>query len=72
MNESNYKELATKYDEQVKEYNSYGHNVIFGMCYEYVKPNEKILDLGIGTGLASIQFYKSGLKIFGLDISELY
>ena len=70
MNEYDYKEIANQYDEQVKEYDSYGHDVIFGMCYEYVSPNEKILDLGIGTGLASIQFSKIGLKVYGLDISE--
>ena len=70
MNEECYKELANQYDEQVKEYDSYGYNVIFGMSYEYVKPGERILDLGIGTGLASIQFSKIGIKIYGLDISE--
>ena len=70
MNEYDYKEIANQYDEQVKEYDSYGHDVIFGMSYEFVKPNEKILDLGIGTGLASIQFSKIGLKVYGLDISE--
>jgi predicted TPR repeat methyltransferase len=70
MNEYDYKEIASTYDEEVKEYDSYGHDVIFGMCYEYVRPNEKILDLGIGTGLASIQFSKIGLKVYGLDMAE--
>lgn len=63
-------ENASQYDEQVKEYDSYGHDVLFGMCFEYVKPNDKILDLGIGTGLASINFSKIGLKVYGLDISD--
>lgn len=70
MDENNYKESASQYDEQVKEYDSYGHDVLFGMSFDYVKPNEKILDLGIGTGLASIKFSKIGLKVYGLDISE--
>jgi predicted TPR repeat methyltransferase len=70
MEEYNYKENASQYDEQVKEYDSYVHDIIFGMSYDYVKPNEKLLDLGIGTGLASINFSKIGLKIYGLDISE--
>ena len=70
MNQYGYKENASQYDEQVKEYDSYGHDVLFGMSYEYVKPHEKILDLGIGTGLASINFSKIGLKVYGLDISE--
>ena len=70
MSEYNYKEIANRYDEQIKEYNSYGHGVLFGMSYQYVKPNEKILDLGIWTGLASIQFSKVGLKVYGLDILQ--
>jgi len=70
MKNHEYKENSSQYDEQVKEYDSYAHDVIFGMSYEYLKPNEKLLDLGIGTGLASINFSKVGLKIYGLDISE--
>ena len=70
MKENNYKEDASKYDEQVKEYGSYAHEAMFGMCYEYISPNDKLLDLGIGTGLASINFSKIGLKIYGLDISD--
>ena len=70
MNEYDYEETASKYDEEVKEYGTYVHDVIFGMCYEYVNPAEKILDLGIGTGLASIKFHKAGLKVYGLDKSE--
>jgi ubiquinone/menaquinone biosynthesis C-methylase UbiE len=70
MEEYDYKEDAGHYDEQVKEYNSYTHDIIFGMSYEYIKPGEKILDLGIGTGLASINFYRAGLKVYGLDNSN--
>lgn len=70
MNESDYKEDADRYDEQVKEYDSYAQDVLFGLCYEFVKPGEKILDLGIGTGLASINFSRIGLKVYGLDRSE--
>lgn len=65
-----YKESATEYDKQVKEYDSYSHDVIFGMCFEYVKPNDKLLDLGIGTGLSSIHFSNIGLKVYGLDRDE--
>ncbi|MBN1300420.1 MAG: class I SAM-dependent methyltransferase [Melioribacteraceae bacterium] len=70
MKEYDYKEDARNYDEQVKEYNSYAHEALFGMSYEFVSPSNKLLDLGIGTGLASINFSKAGLKIYGLDISE--
>ena len=70
MKEYNYIEIASQYDLEVKEYNSYGHDLIFGMGFEYVKPDEKILDIGIGTGLASINFSKLGLKVYGIDNSE--
>jgi ubiquinone/menaquinone biosynthesis C-methylase UbiE len=65
-----YKELAGSYDRQVREYNSYAHDVIFGMSFEYVKTSEKLIDIGIGTGLASIKFARLGLKVYGLDSSQ--
>lgn len=74
MSESNkvseYKEFANNYDNQIKEYDSYGHDVLFGMSFEFVKMDEKLLDIGIGTGLASINFSRLGLKVFGLDSSQ--
>ena len=67
---SEYKELAGNYDNQVREYDSYGHDVLFGMSFEFVKADEKLLDIGIGTGLATIKFSRLGLKVFGLDSSQ--
>ncbi len=61
--------FASIYDSKAKEYNSHGHEVLFGMCYEYVRPGDSLLDLGIGTGLSSALFAKAGLKITGLDES---
>jgi predicted TPR repeat methyltransferase len=63
-------EYASTYDEKVKEYNSYVHQVLFGMCYEYIKPGNSLLDLGIGTGLSSMLFAKAGMNITGLDESS--
>jgi ubiquinone/menaquinone biosynthesis C-methylase UbiE len=62
-------EFAETYDSQVKRYHSYGHEVLFGMCYEYVKSGDCLLDLGIGTGLSSVHFARAGLSITGLDAS---
>ncbi len=70
MEKYDYKEDARGYDQQVKEYDSYAHDALFGMSYEFVRPDDKLLDLGIGTGLASINFAGLGLKVYGLDISE--
>ncbi|MCD4675587.1 MAG: class I SAM-dependent methyltransferase [Desulfobacula sp.] len=70
MNKSVYKEMASQYDKEVKAYDSYGYDVIFGMSFEFVSSNEKLLDIGIGTGLSSRQFAKIGLKVYGLDTSQ--
>jgi predicted TPR repeat methyltransferase len=58
---------AAEYDRQVQEYNCYLHDALFGMAYEYVKSHETLLDIGIGTGLASLPFAKAGLEVHGLD-----
>jgi ubiquinone/menaquinone biosynthesis C-methylase UbiE len=60
-------QFAPNYDSQVKEFNSYGHDVLFGMCYEFISADDLLLDLGIGTGLSSIHFAKAGCHVFGLD-----
>ncbi|MDP8228771.1 MAG: class I SAM-dependent methyltransferase [Candidatus Electryoneaceae bacterium] len=60
-------EFAGAYDSSVKAYNSYGAEILFGMCYEYIKPGESLLDLGIGTGLSSVHFAEAGLDVTGLD-----
>ena len=66
---TDYKELAGQYDEQVKDYSSYVFNAIFGMSFEFVSAGEKLLDIGIGTGLASKHFADIGLRVYGLDAS---
>jgi ubiquinone/menaquinone biosynthesis C-methylase UbiE len=61
---------AAQYDQQVSDYNSYGHDALFGMSFEYVKSNDRLLDIGIGTGLASQSFAKVGLEVYGCDGSN--
>jgi len=67
---STYKEFAANYDSQVNEYNSYGHDVLFGMSFNSVEPGQNMLDIGIGTGLASEPFARYGLNVYGLDSDE--
>jgi predicted TPR repeat methyltransferase len=58
---------AAQYDQQVREYESYVHDALFGMSFEYVNPHDSLLDIGIGTGLASLPFARVGLEVFGCD-----
>jgi len=63
-------QAAQNYDEQARKTNWFGPEVVFGLAYEFVKPGDMLLDLGIGSGLSSIPFHKAGLRIFGLDGSR--
>jgi predicted TPR repeat methyltransferase len=63
-------EEALTYDQQTLDYEYFAPDTIFGMCYEFIKPGERLLDVGIGTGLSSRLFARAGLEIYGLDGSE--
>jgi len=63
-------EFVEKYDDAIKKQKWYGSEILFGMLYEFLKTNDKILDIGIGTGLSATAFHKAGLEIYGLDYSE--
>ena len=65
--DSEHDKYAKEYDAQIKNYNCYIAEVLFGLSYEYIKKRESILDIGIGTGVLSRLFYSAGLKVFGLD-----
>lgn len=58
---------ASEYDTQARKTNWFGSEVVFGLAYEFIKPGESLLDLGIGSGLSSILFHKAGLQVYGLD-----
>ncbi len=60
---------AAEYDSQVRAYDCYLADALFGMCYEYTRPGERLLDAGIGSGLSSILFAKAGLTAYGMDFS---
>ena len=63
-------QAAQNYDEQARKTDWFGPEVVFGLAYEFVKPGDTLLDLGIGSGLSSIPFHRAGLQIFGLDGSS--
>lgn len=61
--------FAADYDQQVRAYGWWGHEALFGLCFEYVRAGEHLLDTGIGTGLASAPFARAGLQVSGFDAS---
>ncbi len=67
-----YNSFAEEYDElaKSKEYAWISPDVIFGLTFEYLDKGERLLDIGIGTGLSSINFHNYGLEIYGIDGSE--
>ena len=62
-------ESSENYDRLARKYSWYSPEVLFGLCFEYIQPSERLLDIGIGTGLGSFPFAKAGLLVSGLDIS---
>ena len=67
--DSAHDKYAHEYDQQIKEYDCYIAEVLFGLSYEYINEGESILDVGIGTGISSKLFYVAGLQVFGIDVS---
>lgn len=60
---------AADYDNQVRVSGCYVAQVLFGLSFEYLQPGQRLLDLGIGSGLSAILFAKAGLHVYGMDFS---
>ena len=58
------------YDLKTRKANWLGPEILFGLCFRDIWPGEKILDMGIGTGLISELFHKAGLEVYGMDFSS--
>ncbi len=60
-------DFAQNYDDYIQNCHWIGTDILFGLMYEYIKPDQTLLDIGIGTGLSSKLFRQLGLKIYGID-----
>ena len=67
---SDHDKYALEYDRQTERYNCYIAEALFGLCYEEINIGERLLDVGIGTGISSKLFKKAGLQILGIDGSR--
>ena len=63
------RENASLYDEGAEATGWFGPEVAFGLIYKFINPGQSILDIGIGTGLASELFRQAELITHGMDIS---
>lgn len=69
-NPSSHDKYAKEYDNQIKAFDCYIAEVLFGLSYQYITKGETLLDIGIGTGISSSLFSKAGLHISGMDGSR--
>lgn len=60
-------DFAPNYDDYIRNCQWIGTDILFGLMFENINPNQKLLDIGIGTGLSSRFFKQAGLQIYGLD-----
>jgi predicted TPR repeat methyltransferase len=60
---------AADYDAQVQAYDCHIHDVLFGLCYAFTRPDQRLLDVGIGSGLAGQLFARAGLAVNGMDFA---
>jgi predicted TPR repeat methyltransferase len=60
---------AADYDAQVGAYGCYLAEALFGLSYEFIRPGQRLLDLGIGSGLSAAPFARAGLRVWGADFS---
>lgn len=58
----------TGYD-QMAAANHWHPAAIFGLCFEYLRSGQRLLDVGTGTGLAAESFARAGLQVYGFDTS---
>ena len=63
-------DFATNYDNYIRNCQWIGTDILFGLMFENIKPNQTLLDIGIGTGLSSRLFKQADLRIYGLDGSS--
>jgi predicted TPR repeat methyltransferase len=62
---------AAGYDAEVQAYDCHIADLLFGLCYGFTRPGQRLLDAGIGTGLSAQLFAQAGLEVHGMDFSPV-
>jgi predicted TPR repeat methyltransferase len=69
VNPTQHDSYAAVYDAQVRAYDCHIADLLFGLCYEFTRPGQSLLDVGTGSGLAAQPFARAGLQVSGMDFS---
>jgi 2-polyprenyl-3-methyl-5-hydroxy-6-metoxy-1,4-benzoquinol methylase len=69
MNAGLHDAYAADYDAEARAYDCHIADLLFGLCYEFTCSGQRLLDVGIGSGLSAQLFAKAGLEIYGMDFS---
>jgi predicted TPR repeat methyltransferase len=60
---------AGTYDAEVRAYDCHIADLLFGLTFEYVRPGQRLLDAGAGTGLCGGLFARAGLVVHAMDFA---
>jgi predicted TPR repeat methyltransferase len=60
---------AFDYDRQAQSCGCHVADLLFGLCYAFSEPGQRLLDAGIGSGLSAQPFARAGLEVHGMDFS---
>ena len=63
-------DFAANYETKTRKSNWAGPEILFGLAFRNIRAEEKLLDLGTGTGLCGELFFRAGLRVYGLDASR--
>ncbi len=62
-----HEQSAGYYDRAAAEGGYAVPEALFGLCFEYLRPGQRLLDVGIGTGLSARPFARAGMVMYGMD-----
>lgn len=69
MSNYDYKNVASDYDDLLKQYEWQAPELLFNYLSKYIQSDTKLLDVGVGTGISSQRFHEQGVELYGLDNS---